>query len=249
MSFHAAVYNASIAQNTDVDVAAVTDSILTIVNNHFLPQRNCELLFVGAASANMNRARIETPSIRQIARPFIRPVSGAVGWGYPQRLDIMGQNAVPLRATEEISFIAQQTGAAAEQVFGLIGLGFGAYTRPVGSTYTIRGTSTTAAGVRAWTQLAGVTWSDTLPAGVYAVIGMEHVSATGICARLIFEQQALRPGTPSIQAVGTGASDMFRNGNWGEWGRFNAYALPNIEVFCNAADASHDVFLDLIKVG
>lgn len=248
MSFHAALFNSSIAQNADVDVTAVTDSILTIVNNHFLPQRNCELLFVGAASANMSRARIETPSVRQIARPFVRPVSGAVGWGYPQRIDIMGRNAVPLRATEEISFIAHQAGAAAEQVFGLIGLGFGAYTAPAGSVFTIRGTSTTAAGVRSWTQLAGVTWSDTLPAGQYAVVGMEHSSTTGICGRLIFEQQSLRPGCPSIQSVGTGVSDDFRNGGWGEWGRFNAYALPNIEVFCNAADASHEVYLDLVKV-
>jgi len=249
MSFHLALYNASVTQNVDTDLTAVSDNILTIVNNHFLPQRPCELLFAAAASANLARARIETPTLRQLARPFVRPISQAVGWGYPQRIDDMRDVAVQLRATEEIQMYVLQTGAAAEQVFGGIGLGFGGYSRPAGSVSTMRGTSTTAAGVRSWTQLGSITWTDTLPQGVYSVVGLEVQSTNAIAARLIFEQQPLRPGCLSIQSLGTGADEMFRNGGLGEWGRFNSYALPNIEVFANAADASHEIYLDLIKVG
>jgi hypothetical protein len=249
MSFHLALYNSNATQNVDTDLAAVSDNILTIVNGHFLPQRPCELLFSAAASTNLARARVETPTLRQLARPFIRPVSGAVGWGYPQRIDDMRDVAVQLRATEEIQMYGFQTGAAAEQVFGAIGLGFGGYSRPAGSVSTMRGTSTTAAGVRSWTQLGSISWTDTLPQGVYAVVGLEVQSATAIAARVIFEQQSLRPGSLSIQSLGTGVDEMFRNGGMGEWGRFNSYALPNIEVFCNAADAAHEIYLDLIKVG
>jgi len=249
MSFHLALYNSNVTQNVDTDLAAVPDNILTIVNNHFLPQRPCELLFTAAASTNLARARVETPTLRQLARPFVRPVSQAVGWGYPQRIDDMRDVAVQLRATEEIQMYGFQTGAAAEQMFGAIGLGFGGYSRPAGSVSTMRGTATTAAGVRTWTQLTGVTWTDTLPQGVYSVVGLEVQSATAIAARLLFEQQSLRPGCLSIQSLGTGADEMFRNGGMGEWGRFNSYALPNIEVFCNAADAAHEIYLDLVKVG
>lgn len=245
---HLLVYTASIAQNVDVDVSALADSIFVIQNGHFLPQRDFNLIFAGAASANMNRARIISSSLRQYTTPYIRPVSSAAGWGFPQRVYDLFATPLLLRALEEIQVNAVQTGAAAEQVWIGLGLETQRTPRPPGQIFTMRGTSTTAAAANTWTQIA-VTWQDVLPAGLYALCGLEVSSANARFARAILEGQVWRPGSFSIQAVGNGNHERFKLGGLGEWGRFNSWAMPNIEVVCSAADASHDVYLDLVRVG
>lgn len=244
---HLAAYRASIAQNSDLQVSALTDQILTIQNNNFLPQTDMPILFAAGCSANLNRARIITPSFRGITTPYLRPISQAANFGYPQRVVDYSEENLVARRLEELQVNAVQTGAGAETVTVLVGLLTQREATPLGSCYTIRGTSTTAATSGAWSDIT-VTWQDILPQGTYAVIGGEVQSTNGLAFRVIFENQFFRPGGLSVTSLGNGADKLFRYGGLGTWGRFSSNAFPNIQVLAGGADAAHEVFLDLVKV-
>lgn len=245
---HLAAFRASIAQNSDLQVAALSDQILTIQNSNFLPQQDMPILFAGACSANLNRARLITPSFRGLTTPFIRPVSVAANFGYPQRVVDYTEENLVARRLEELQVNAVQTGAGAESVTVLVGLLTQREAAPLGPCYTIRGTSTTAATSGAWSDIT-VTWQDILPQGTYAVIGGETQSTNALGFRIIFENQFFRPGGLSVTSLGNGADKLFRMGGLGTWGRFSSNAFPNIQVLAGGADAAHEVFLDLVKVG
>lgn len=245
---HTVVYTASVASAAETDLAAAPDGIIAIQNGHFLPQRNFQAWYQGAAGAILSRARLVTPSARQITTPFTRPVSVAANWGMPQRIDTMEEGPLDLKQGEEISLLVTNTAITATQTYGLLGLGIGAKTPVAGQQFTIRGTSITAATANAWSILS-TTWQDVLPQGTYAVTGGEFISTNQIAGRLIFEGIPWRPGAPGITGVGNAALDLFRYGGLGMWGSFTNYAFPTVEVFCGSADASHEIYLDLVKIG
>ena len=245
---HLCAFSASNVQTVEVDTPALTDGIMSIQNNHFFLQRDMPILFAAVASATQSRARLSSPTLRQITTPFIRPISTAASFGVPQRVQDFNTNYPVAKAQEELSLLSVQLGAGAERVTGIVGLGFQMTPPPAGPAYTLRGTSTTAAVANAWSPIA-MTWQDTLPAGVYAVVGGEHVSAGGMAFRLILEQAFYRPGGLSIVANGNYSDPIFHNAHLGEWGRFTANAFPNVEVLAVSADAAHDVYLELVKVG
>lgn len=244
---HLAMYSATVASTSETDLTASPDGILAIQNGHFLPQRPFQLWFSAACAAVLSRARVITPSARQITTPFIRPINTAATWGMPQRIDTMEEGPLELKQGEEVALYTTNSAVASGVVYGALGLGIGARAPVGGQIFTLRGTSSTTATVNAWTQVA-VTWQDVLPIGQYAVVGGEFFSAGNIAGRLIFENQAYRPGALGIQALGNACHDIFRNGALGEWGRFSNYAFPNVEVFAASADTSHEIYLDLIKV-
>lgn len=245
---HICVYTASTAQAAEVDTAALADSVLLIQNGHFVPPQDMPLIFGGTASANMSRGRISTPSLLTLTTPFIRPVSAAASWGMPPRINDLFMTPLTLKKLEEITLLTFHGGAGAEQVWGILGLEVRRTPPPGGQVYTLRGISTTAAVANTWTQIA-MTWQNNLPVGTYAVVGGTHQSANGIAFRLISPPDIWRPGGISITALGNETDEMFRNGYMGEWIRFQNYQFPNIEVVAGGADAAHEVYLDLVKVG
>lgn len=244
---HLCAYTESIAQNAENDLDALADSVLLIQNGHFVPPQDVPLWFAAVCSANQARSRISTPKFGGITTPYIRPVSVAASFGMPQRVNDLYNDQLILNKLEEISVISFQTGAAAERVWAVLGLGIRRTPSPAGDVYTLRGTSTTAAVANAWTAIT-MTWQNFLPVGVYAIIGGTHQSANGIAFRVISPPEIWRPGAPSVTSLGNEPHELFRNGGLGEWIRFQNYQFPLIEVLAGAADAAHEVYLDIVKV-
>jgi len=245
---HTIAWTASTAQAVEVDTVPLADPVIPVTAaNHFLPQRDAKLLYIGAASANMQRARFSSPSLALVTTPFIRPISGAVGFGVPQRFQDYTYDPIVIRGLEELVLFTFHAGAAAEQVYGIAGIDYGQEPAPVGNPYTLRGTSAGPAVANVWTQIA-MTWFNQLPTGLYACIGLEAFSATNIATRLIFENQVPRPGALGIQALGNYDDEIFRFGELGIWGRFHNYVMPLVEVLCNAADASFEIYLDIVRI-
>lgn len=245
---HLAAFNSSLAASTLAPISAVSDGILAIQNNNFILQEDHNLIFAAAMSADLQRARIVTPKFRQITTPWIRPIISAAVPGTEPRVADYRATPLKLREREEISVEAFQSNAGAQEVTAILGIAWGDVSTPPGDPYTMRGTSTTAAVADTWTQIS-VTWQDSIPVGVYAAVGLEVVSTNGRAARLILENQYPRPGSISATTIGAEQHSMFKKGGLGVWGRFNSVRMPNVEVFANAADASHEVYLDLIRIG
>jgi len=76
MSFHVLLYSGSIGTgSTFTEIAAITDGVFAIANNHFVHGSDVMLIAAYAGGTSLNSVRLSTPSLRQIAQPLLRPVS------------------------------------------------------------------------------------------------------------------------------------------------------------------------------
>jgi hypothetical protein len=247
--FHLCATLRSSDATVNLDQTPVSDNIMLIQNSHFVPQQDMLLLFAYHEGVTQLRARITSPTIRQYTPTFIRPINAALLPATLTRPMNLIRSPLRLKALEEFAIESTNSAAGPNVATTLLGLSPGPVTpAPQGDIYTMRGTGTTTVTAQAWSQCA-ITWADTLPAGRYAVVGLNAFGTTCQAARLIFNEQPWRPG-----CVG-GANDtiiqdeMFRNGNLGVWGMFNAWAMPNVEFLCNAADTAQTVYMDCMRVG
>jgi len=94
-----------------------------------------------------------------------------------------------------------------------------------------------------------VTWQDTLPEGMYAIVGSSLQTATGVLFRYIFEDQIERPGALAFINETDETHPMFRLGGLGEWGRFRNEAFPDVEVLAELADTAQIIYMDFMRVG
>lgn len=248
MGFHTVAWRLSLADITATDVTPVSDTIMLVQNGHFVPQRNMQLLYASYQAAGATRARIITPTLRQVTTPWIRPTAVAIVQGVEAHVADYRANPLTLRALEEVQYEAFQTTGGAAVVVGVAGLSDGQMTpAPQGDVFTMRGTATTTLVAGAWT-LGAITWQDTLPAGTYACVGFEYQGATALAARLVFEDQFWRPGCIGAGLITSQQHPMFDKGGLGIWGRFNANRMPNVEFLGNAADTAQEVYMDFIRV-
>lgn len=248
MPHHTVMFSSSIATGTETQVNAVSDGIITIQNNNFLPQRPYQAAYIAGCATNMQRVRVRTPSIRQIADHWVRGLNQANTWGFPQRVDHGGRNALNFKSGEEITVLATQNAAGAQTQYVALALADSMPAPVAGTSYCYRGTSATTATAGAWSLLSA-TWTDALPDGEYAVVGGTFFSAGCLLGRLVFENQTMRPGALGIQSLTNDVDPIFRYGGLGVWGTFRNYAPPQVEVFCTSADTTHEFYLDIVPTG
>jgi hypothetical protein len=245
---HTLAWRVSAADTTETDITPVTDGIWTIQNSHFLPGTNWSLLTMYAGAATPSSARLVTPTFRQITTPYVRPLNTDIVPGNLPGVADYRNNPLTLRALEEIQLLATQASGGAAVIAGVACVSQQASVpMPSGDIYTLQGTGTTTCVAGSWTQCA-MTWQDTLPQGVFAVVGGQFIGATPIAGRIILEDQVNRPGGLGTSAVDLIPSPIFQKGGLGIWGRFNSNRMPNVEFLCNAADTAQTVYLDIIRV-
>lgn len=246
---HLLAWFISIGQTADTDVTPVPDPVMTVQNSHFLPQQDVRLLWAAAMSATLNRARFASPKTRQVTNPWIRPTIAAAVPPSNPAVQFRVDDPFVFRALEEIQLLATSGLAMGNENFtGLAAISTGIQPIPQGDIYPLRFTSATAATANKWSQLT-VTFQDTLPAGTYAIVGLEVESANAIAARLILQNQIFRPGTMSVTALANRQNAMFYERKLGVLGQFQQTAMPIVEVLCNGADAVHEGYIDIIRIG
>lgn len=246
--FHLCANFVAIGQTVDTDVPPITDSVILIQNSHFVFQQDMYLFTIVPMSTTLQRVRIVTASLRIPSTPWVRPiVSGSIPPNQPVIADYRA-NPLLLRALEETQVWATSGLASGTEHFtsGMF-VGDTITPAPQGNIVTMRGTSTTTATANAWTQLT-MTWQDTLPFGTYGIVGLQHESANAQFCRLVINGQQWRPGAMSVNALLNYSHPMFTKGGLGLWGTFRSTAMPIPEVLCNAADASHEVYLEFVRM-
>ena len=246
---HTVAWFEDITNDVESDVQPIVDQMVAIQNAHFMFEEDHALLYARVGSPTLVRARWQTPKLRQISLPFIRPIEGEILPEPVQRIADYRKRPLIFRQREEIALLAFPDGAAAENFFGVAGFQFGPMVpAPMGDVLKFRMTSTTAATAEVWSDLVMVL-PDILPYGIYAVIGLEHFSANAICCRLIFENQWPRPGSVSVNDLTDLQHEMFTDGGLGVYGQFHSTRIPGVQVVCDGADAVHEVYLDLVRIG
>jgi hypothetical protein len=246
--FHTCAYTLALGTTANTDVPALNDDILAISNSHFLPQRDYDLVYASAMAATLNRARIVSPTNRQITLPFIRPaIAAALPPANPNVANYIA-NPFRIRGLEELAIEATSDIAmGTERCNVILGLSTGYDPPPRGDVFTLRGTSTTAAVANTWTTIT-MTWADILPAGTYACLGLESIATNQVASRLIFENQVERPGCLGAATLGLQCWESFQKGKLGVWGRFKSTRMPIVQVLNNSTDAVHTIYMDLVRI-
>lgn len=248
MSFHCLAYTDSIGNVTNDDIPGISDPVFTLANGHYLPQEDLRMFFAAALGPNMDRIRLVSPTNQQITLPFIRPFNlAALPATDPNIADYRG-NPFAIEALEELAIEATTNAVGPSRITAVIGVGRGLVPPPIGTPFTMRFTSVTAAVANAWTQVVA-TPANLLPNATYACIGNQAFSTNQIASRVNFENQVYRPGGIGVGALGNRTHPMWEKGGLGTWGRFVSTRLPIFEVLANAADAVHEFYADFIKVG
>lgn len=247
MPNHLLAYAGLSVANTMTNVPGLVDQVITRSQSSlvYLLPKPMQLLAAVGMGATLSRTQLTSPTLRQVnimnfptPIPALAPVSGSlVYW--------LGDQPPTMPALEELQPAVLDT--AAEVCTVLMWLTDQIMPVPPGPILTIHGTSTSTAVAGAWTLLQ-MQLDNALPAGNYALVGSRMVSATGVAHRWQIPNQLFRPGSLSHQAL----SDI---GDWrldtrrqGSFGNFVQTALPQPEVLCTAADAVHDIMLDIVPL-
>lgn len=252
MAIHLAAFTRlDTAAAVNEDTPGVTDQVLTLQNNHYIAQEDLNLLAAYARNAGAVNARLSTPNFRRVSVPSIQPVlRGAAPISIPPMV-FFPPAKLRVPAIDEIAFELTNDGAGGVRTVGGIWLSTPShnFNVPPGDVYTIRATATITGVLANWTA-GNMTFDQTLPAGNYAVIGLDVIGATTEFARLNFMGGGYRPGVVVRPAIVNYMWDNFRFGNVGVFGVFANTAQPQLEVFQTTAAATpYTVFMEVIKVG
>lgn len=248
---HLAAYTAAaaaVASNPNA-MTGLVDPVLTrsaTSSLYILPQR-MQLLAAVAMSTTIARLRVNSPTLRQITSPYIRPIILSARPTSNAQVAWYGDQPLMLPALEELQPTIDITAAGPEVSWFLLWLADQVVPIPQGPIIKCRLTSVTAAGVGIWTLLA-TTFETSLPSGLYAIVGSEHISTTAVAHRFAIPNQLLRPGSMSHQANGDIQDMRLMTRRLGTYGTFLNTAPPQVEVLCTAADASHEIYMDVIPL-
>jgi hypothetical protein len=214
-----------------------------------VPRDYNKILFVAAVGSNVTAAQLQSPSLRRRTNLDISPIlrSSQSDSLVPVFSSYIG-NPIALESDEALDALATEDAAGASRVTVVAALADGEPSPASGDIFTVKASSTNAATAYTWTNVQ-LTFSQSLPAGTYQVVGFRHESTTGIAARLVFVGGRWRPGVISAVTASTTRETPFRNGLIGVYGEFRHNTPPTVDVLCGGADASHTFYFDLIKIG
>ena len=244
---HTAAYNETTAgATTNGQINVVPDGVISVRNNNLFPTKRYDLYGILAGGALTLNARLDSPTLRQIVAPQIRPLQATVTPISNARYADFTKQPLPIPMDEELEF--QASVSAADNVIAVLELVTEFKPMPAGRVYVLRGTSATAAVADVWTAVA-IAWGSNLPSGRYAIIGGCAFGVAGVAFRFNLEQQKPLPGGLMMANVEDQHPLMQMDGSMGVWGEFDNTALPSGEVLCTAATAVFDFFMWFVPLG
>lgn len=247
-SYHTCVYAATKTANAVLtSLSLVVGSGDTVSNGQYFPNQDMQLLGLLAYGNDLAAVRVSTPALRSVAPLDVHPF--VVGASVPSNANYadMRSNPPTMFASEQIDVQTSEGAGGAPVHRAIINLGVRSMSRSRGQRYRIIGTSATNLTPNAWTTCP-LTYNANLPHGVYEIQGITPISATGIAARLIVPGEYYRPGAVCLNSIGNRLPWPFYDDGFGNLGRFDTRAYPQIEWLASAADASQTVYFDLCKI-
>lgn len=248
--FHLAAYRGSLATgSTNVALTGVLDSVLSRdASSNFLAPGGSKIRLGATGGTNIQRSRINTASLREVALPYIAPVNNALTIPSPPNLADLGDFGPQPRPADSISIESTHSDAGTQVMYALLWLSFGRKEPTPGKEYRTRFTATITAVAGSWVT-GGITLDQVLPAGIYQIVGMDIFGTNLLAARLIFMGGGWRPGVMARNAVASIPHSVFTDGRLGVFGEFNSVAMPQLEVYAEAANSAQEGYLDLVRVG
>lgn len=247
--YHSAAYQVNqTLSSTNSAVPAIADNVFKIGSqNGFVLQEDMMLIAAYAGGVGLANPKLRSPKLNQFNPLLITPylLTEGVTNGHQQAL--WPYRPFTFRNQEEVTAFSDNTNGAAQQQVVVCDFSNGIDAIPPGEELFLAATATTTAIVNGWTLLT-YALTQALPEGIYAMIASEVQSATAIYHRWTFWNQFYRPGHLSTEAFSNQQAYPVQTLQKGLMGQFSNVALPNLEVLCSAADASHNIIARCIKV-
>lgn len=238
-------WNENQATETLTAIAGLADQHVTVSGNDIIVPALNKLGGIYGLGASVSNAQMASPSLRTFLNLDVAGLDIAAEPASPPNWMDLFDRPVDLIATEALNF--NITNDATARSTGLAWLMDEITPLAAGKITTIRATASTTLTAYGWTNVA-LTFSQTLPAGRYQIVGMKAFSAGGIAARCVIPGYAWRPGAIAQDAISDLTPERFRHGRMGSWGEFGHQEPPTVDFLSASADTSETVFLDLIKI-
>ena len=245
------VYTKSNATATvDNDLTAVQDPSMTQQNSHYILPTAMQLQYAMMMGTGLNSPKIQSPSLRRVLIPSVWPLIRAAAVPSDPNVSDYRNNPLTLPALEEIQVLASNDDAGTQRAWGVLFLSTQLQPMQGGADiFSLKATASITTVANTWCS-GNLTFSQTLPLGTYAVVGMFAQSATGIAARLIFPGGTnFRPGVVCNAGLGDRPPFAGRKAPLGVLGTFSSTAQPQLDILASGVDSAQVVYLDLVKVG
>jgi len=246
MTFHAAAYAAASSTAGNVPLTPALDDELTIRGTGYFLTEPWQVPFVFATGNTLIQALLVSPTLRRVTPPDLFPLNGTLIPGDDSNIVDYRGNPFQLAENESLEVLHDDSAGTTVDA-AIVGLSKRHIPAPAGRIWTIRATLVGTAVAITWTALTA-TFTEDLPNGRYAVVGLDCFGATSICMRMIFKGQNERPGCICKTNAEMRAPLMFGKGRLGMWGEFDNQSFPNFEVFASAGDTAQTILMDIVKI-
>jgi hypothetical protein len=241
----AGAFNALTALTDSLGLADGDELIVPSFNKVFA-------ISAGIPSGGNQRVRLTAPSFSALTRLDVSQINGNADADAepdsPQGIMDLRGTMLTLVEDERVTCDADSNPTAAQLHWCLLWFSDGQFEPvPAGPRFVARATGTTTLVVNVWTN-GTLTFTDALPVGRYAVVGMRAQSTNLAAARLVFRDRWNRPGVLGTDAIGDKEWPAFRHGGLGSWGEFESVAPPTVDYLAGVADTAETVLLDLVQV-
>lgn len=251
MGMHTVLYRAP-AQVASANLVALPLFGFTNDNvgngNTWLPPFKAKLAAAAGFGATMSDLRISTPLLLQTNQMILRPWNIGIVPVTDYNLCNLVDFNIQFNEYENVAPVSSNSnGAGTDDQWCVLWFTDGKIERPVGTDMIIELDSTTTVTANAWSRCP-LTPVQSLPVGRFAVMGMDVVCATGICARLNTPGWnsmgvPMSPGCIPLPTIGLRQAYPLYDMPFGKIAEFTNQTLPALEVFSKAADTSARVFL------
>ena len=236
------------AAKTLAVIDAVPDEHVTVSGDDItIPIGLDQVVAAQLTGTTLARARLSSPGMRRIWLEELNPfasITSMIPGGDSIGLIDKKADPIPLTASEKMNVLVT---CAAAGACAVLFLGDGPIEPVHGDIRTLRADAAVADEAGKWVS-GTLSFSQTLPAGRYQVVGLRVIDAHGIAARLLFVGQWSRPGCVCAPALTSINDDPFRLGKPGVLGEFEFDQPPVLEVLSDGTGTAQEVFLDLIQV-
>lgn len=248
MPMHVVGYETSASQASPIAITPIPDGIVQIQSNDILVPNTVNNIIVAAAMINSAtatlRAQLTSPSLRATVPVDLSPiVNGLVFGSLPRIIPFVG-SPLPLVVAEPLDALIQNGAAVMNRVF--VTFADGSPKPTSGKVYSVRFTASASLVTASWVN-SSITFSTSLPAGNYQMVGSRLWSTNGVYYRYFFKGSFFRPGAPCLNVEDNNEWPLFRVGNLGVWDQFNNVTPPSVDVM-GITDTAQAGYMDLIKV-
>lgn len=235
---HLLAFAGSVAQNAVLaNVPAIVDQYATQFNSTtYTVPRTMRILRSYAMGDAISQVRFDSPLLRMIGPPQIQPIDVAVEPSTLPPVNKYDKNAMLLVQNDPLGMLASRAGSGAANVYVLHWLSDVIPPQVNGPTIAIRAAFTATLTVNSWVA-ASLTFDQQLPPGKFRIVGMSAVCGDLLAARLNLPNTPERPGCLAQDLDSQWDWEWFRRGNFGDYGEFESYSPPTVELLGHTAGA------------